>query len=270
MGAAEQVGVDVRPVTDEEVAHFFEKGWVTLRNLIDPAVAAEMLTKAQAIMGADGDGQTLRDGKDIDSTWFKDYHDVSHEDELYRAAVRNPQMGENTARLLERDTPVNLLTDTLAVKLPAQTGRGAVSTFHQDYNLLPFDRTTVNLWIAIDEVTPDQGPLEFYSKSHRLGMLGAPPHGGAYADVWPRVRDWCELEGPGALKPGDATIHTSQTIHGAGPNESDRPRWAYLVSYFPADTRFVNKPYRHTNGLGLEHGQVVSENPKFPRVYDPA
>jgi hypothetical protein len=268
MATTEKADVRIRAVTDEEVAHFFEKGWVTLRKLIEPERAAEMLKRAQSTMGLDGNGQTLREGKDIDSEWFKDYHDISHEDEVFREVVQAPIMGENTARLLERDTPVRLLTDTLAVKLPAESGRGSVSTWHQDYNLLPFDRVTVNLWIALDQVVPEQGPLEFYSRSNKLGMLGAPPAGSDYAGTWPRVADWCELEGPGSLEPGDATIHSSLTIHGAGTNESGRPRWAYLVSYFPADTRFVNKPYRHTNGLGLEHNKVI-EHPKFPLVYTP-
>jgi hypothetical protein len=262
--AAEELDVQVRAVTDEEIEHFFEKGWVTLPGLITPDVAGELLKRAEALMGADGDSQQLREGKDIDSDWFKDYHDVSHEDTLFRKVVTSPVMGENTARLLERDTPVRLLTDTLAVKLPG-TERGNVSTYHQDYNLLPFDRLTVNLWIALADVSAEQGPLRFYSRSHKLGMLGSPPAGGDYAGTWPRVRDWCELDGPGSLNAGDATIHCSQTIHGAAANLSDSPRWAYLVSYFPADTRFVNKPYRHTNGLGLEHGKVI-EHEKFPLV----
>ena len=36
---------------------------------------------------------------------------------------------------------------------------------------------------------------------------------------------------------GDVTIHSHLTVHGAGSNQMDRPRWAYLVLPQPADAR---------------------------------
>jgi ectoine hydroxylase-related dioxygenase (phytanoyl-CoA dioxygenase family) len=255
----------IRAVTDDEIEHFFENGWTTLRGLFTPELAASLLAIAQERMGESGNEAQLRD-KDIDSSWFKDYHDPSRENELFWAVATAPVMGRNAALLLGRDAPMLFLTDLLAVKLPAEeSGRGAASDFHQDYNLLPFDVTSTNLWIALDEVTPEQGPLQFYSGSHRLGKLGKP---GDYPAKWPRVRKYTTLSEPNHLMPGDATIHGSLTIHGAGENLSQRPRWAYISAYLPADARFTNLPYRHTQGLGLKPFETV-DNPKFPRIYNP-
>lgn len=257
----------VRSVTEEEVEFFFSNGWVHLPGLFSPELTAGLLAKAKTKMGADGDSASLRAGKDIDSTWFKDYHDPSREDELFAQAALAPVMGQNAARLLGRDAAMRFLTDLLAVKLPvSSSGRGAESDFHQDYNLLPFDRNSVNVWVALDTVEAAQGPLRFFSRSHTLGMLGKP---GDYMDMWPRVRRVCSIDGPAILHPGDATVHGSQTIHGASENLSDRARWGYILSYFPADARYTCTPYRHTDGLGLEAFKTA-DHPKFPIVYTPS
>ena len=45
MATVEQVAIDVREVTDKEVAHFQEKGWVKLPGLIRSEAAAAVPRK---------------------------------------------------------------------------------------------------------------------------------------------------------------------------------------------------------------------------------
>ncbi len=262
------VGTGVREVTDDEVEFFFQNGWVHLPGLLSPELVASLLAFAKERMGESGDSANLRPGQDIDSAWFKDYHDPSREEGgIFQPVGWSEVMGRNAARLLGRDTAMRFLTDLLAVKLPsAETGRGAESDFHQDYNLLPFDKMSVNVWTALDRVSAEQGPLRFFSRSHTLGHLGKPCD---YAAEWPRVARVCSVEGPAELAPGDATVHSSLTIHGAAGNSSDRPRWGWISSYFPADSRYTGVPYRHTDGLGLKRFELA-DHPKFPVVYTPA
>jgi hypothetical protein len=257
----------VRDVTDDEVQFFFDNGWVHLPSLLSPELTSTMLDRAKQWMGVDGNSTGLREGKDIDSGWFKDYHDPSRDDELFESVALSETLGRNAARLLGRDTTMRFLTDLLAVKLPSSegSGRGEITDFHQDAGLLPFDRTSVNVWIALDTVTADQGPLQFYSRSHKLGQLGSPCD---WENEWPRVANECEKGSSNGLAPGDATIHSSFTLHGADANMSDRPRWGYISSYFAADSRFAGKPYRHTAGLDLKPLRPFV-HPKFPDVYVP-
>ena len=44
----------VREVTDEEVAHYVEFGWVMMRRLVDPGFAGEMLRVARELGAAAG------------------------------------------------------------------------------------------------------------------------------------------------------------------------------------------------------------------------
>jgi len=258
--------IEVRPVTDEEVETLWEQGWVLLPELVSRERAAQLLAEAKAMMGAEGEALVGEQSKISGVGWFQDYSRPSDDNELLARLIRNPVIGHNAARMLGRDTAMRCFDDTLAVKLPISrvAQRGQATGFHQDQGFVPYDRQSVNYWMALDDVTPDQGPLQFYTGSQRLGLLGS-------ADTlfeYPRLRA-CELSAPNRLRPGDATVHLSGCVHGAGENVSDRPRWAYIFAIVPADARFTGKPTRYTEGISIEPGAPL-DHPRFPVTYEPA
>ena len=53
------------------------------------------------------------------------------------------------------------------------------------------------------------------------------------------------------------------TLHGAGPNLTDRPRWALRISFFPAEARYTGQPYRYCDNLGLAFHEPL-DHPNFP------
>jgi hypothetical protein len=72
------------------------------------------------------------------------------------------------------------------------------------------------------------------------------------------------------MQPGDATGHSPTVVHGAPENTTDRPRWAYITSYFPAASTYTGASCHHTDSAeGLERDKPF-EHPNFPLVYDPA
>src|SRR3546814_10900578 len=48
-----------RPVTDDEIEHLHEHGWVQLKRFVDPAVIGQMLAVAREHMGDDGDSNPM-------------------------------------------------------------------------------------------------------------------------------------------------------------------------------------------------------------------
>jgi ectoine hydroxylase-related dioxygenase (phytanoyl-CoA dioxygenase family) len=165
-----------------------------------------------------------------------------------------------------RDMPVRSLTSLAAVKLPhasaSDYGRG-VTDWHQDHGATPAIATANAFWIALDEVTPEMGPMVFHNGSQRLGIL-APP-----IDGWRDLLADFPLSEPPHLQPGDATAHSSLVVHGAGLNESDRPRWGYIVNTFPGDAPYLPYPTRYTSGIEdeLTPGKPL-DHPRFPLIYD--
>jgi ectoine hydroxylase-related dioxygenase (phytanoyl-CoA dioxygenase family) len=265
MSVVDEVGIDVRGVTDEEVGHFREKGWVMLRGLISEEVAAELLARAKARMGETGE-QEFADEKTLGRTTqhFRTYYKIDEEDTLFRALRTHRQMGHNAARLFGRDMRIRSNTTLVAPKLPSSlagkiSGTGKTD-WHQDYNV-PGICNSIGVWLALAEATAEMGTMRFHEGSHRLGWL-APP-----ASEWPAVRA-LPLSEPLDYRPGDATVHHQHIVHGAPENASDQVRWAYIFSYFPGDAPYLGTPNPHTDGLGLEIGKPF-DHPNFPLVYTP-
>jgi ectoine hydroxylase-related dioxygenase (phytanoyl-CoA dioxygenase family) len=267
VSTAEQVSVDVRAVTDDEVREYKENGWTILRSLISPEAAADLLAVVKEKMGEHGDERMNTPSSARNLGAFAKWYDLDRESELFHALRYNRQLGRNAAMLMRRDMPIRSLTALTAVKLPKSAGvdygKGETE-WHQDHMATPARCTSLGFWLALDEITPDMGPMQFRNGSQREGLLSTP------------VLDWKLLEEyplsePLHLMPGDATAHSSLVVHGAGLNDSDRPRWGYIINTFPGDAPYVPYPTIHTAGIEdqLTPGKPL-DHPRFPVIYSPA
>ena len=266
MSTAEQVSVDVREVTSDEVARYRQHGWVKLPQLISREAAGELLTVVKGKMGEQGDERMNTPSTARNLEAFAKWYRLDDDSQLFHALRFNRQLGRNTALLMRRDMPIRSLTALTAVKLPKDSavdhGKG-VTTWHQDHMATPAKCTSLGYWVALDEVTPEMGPMQFRNGSHREGLLTPP------MDAWDLLSDY-ELSEPVTYRPGDATAHSSLVVHGAGVNSSDRPRWGYIINTFPADAPYVPYPTNHTKGIEdeLTPGKPL-DHPRFPLIYSP-
>ena len=261
--------VKVRPVTNEEIEFFFENGWVKLPALIDRDTAAVLLERAKKLFGEDGRKGLEFEGpvKESWQSWFRSDPRLGQEERFTTLALSR-ELGRNAARLLGRDSSIRLMMTAVMAKLPGDSGKGSGTDFHQDTpGHMYLEANFLTAWIALDEVTPKMGAMQFYSGSHKLGNLGQV---GALWDQWtPHIEHFCSLSEPVALQPGDATIHMNGTIHGTDPNLGDRPRWSWAGVLVPGDARYTGAKSEYVDGLGLEPYDQL-DHPKFPIIYDPA
>ncbi len=80
------------------------------------------------------------------------------------APLAGQLMGEDQVRLV----------DDVALVKPARRSGGDPTNWHQDAPNFPFDRRGfLTLWIAVEDIELDQGPLTLLPGSHRLGLLGS-------------------------------------------------------------------------------------------------
>jgi Phytanoyl-CoA dioxygenase (PhyH) len=266
VSTAEQVSVDVREVTDEEVRAYRENGWALLRGLISPESATDLLAVLKEKMGEHGDERmnTPANARNLEA--FAKWYRLDDESPLFHALRYNRQLGRNSALLMRRDMPIRSLTALAAVKLPAASdvdhGKGKTS-WHQDHMATPAKCTSLGFWLALDEITPEMGPMQFRNGSHREGLLTPP------MEDWELLNEY-PLSEPLHLMPGDATAHSSLVVHGAGLNESSRARWGYIINTFPGDAPYVPYPTIHTKGIEdeLTPGQPL-DHPRFPVLYSP-
>jgi hypothetical protein len=268
--------IEMRAVTDKEAAFYKQNGWVFLEGLIAPTVAASMLeavkaqiedAQAELVQGQHLDGGHIRDRADR-----RDWHFIGRDDgvEPFRSLVYSKQIGSNARELIGREVPVNYHADLMAVKMPEGHAASKPTGWHQDWVNFPFDRVGfLTFWIALDEIPPERGSMRFLSGSHRAGPLGKMGllGGTEVIEYYPELVDEYEMSPPLHMKAGDATVHNGMVVHGAPENSTDKPRWAFIASYHPADTCYTGAPhYIFNDSAGLEIGKPIKSD-IFPVVY---
>jgi ectoine hydroxylase-related dioxygenase (phytanoyl-CoA dioxygenase family) len=271
----------VRALSDAEVAFYREHGWAKLERFIPPDMATAMLATVKARMQSPDSSEPGRAApkledwgrRVVDSGYWRDYHYLARDDreEPFHSLAFCEQIGRNSQRLIARNVGIRFNTDFVAVKVPgpADSPANRPTTPHQDFVNVPFDRVgNHNYWIALDDVAPEQGALRFYSGSHRLGPLGlaGPDHDAVFESYRDILDHECQLSEPVSLKPGDATVHSSLTIHCASSNVTERWRVGYVLAYMPADSRYTGAPFHNLDGTGLAKGDRF-DHPRFPVIF---
>lgn len=260
--------VEARLATGDEIEHYHAFGWVKMERLFSPEVAAQMLVTAKAeILGKDADGETSHSRK----VWRDSYNlGRDRKIEPFQTLCRHENMGRNAQAFIRRNTSVAMHVDMLAVKMPAGVGGSAATGYHQDFPNFPLDRNgLLTFWVALEDMTPEQGTMRFYSGSQHevLGKFNLEADARGILDASPFIEETYPLSPPLTLKAGDCTVHNSLVVHGAPDNITARPRWTYLMCYHPCDARWTGAPHHTFNAdAGLTVGEPVS-SPKFPVVY---
>jgi hypothetical protein len=193
---------------------------------------------------------------------------ASREDEVLRAFVLAEQMGRNAARMLGRDSSIRLLVDSLAVRQPTPGARAQAPANFQQGEAWNVDRPPLGVYVALDEITPEMGPMWFMSGTHVLGSLGYGIQTPERRESWERLRRY-EARRPDGLAAGDATVHLSTVLFGSPENAGTAGRWMYVIGYVPGDALYTGSPNVRTDGLGLEPFQPI-DHPNFPVVYAPS
>lgn len=260
----------IRSVTDEEIAHYREKGWVKLERLFSPEVVEGLLDRAQAKMGSHAPLTVSRQSSDElepnEYNWYARWDGCSHEDPWIRGVGQSKALA--TAASLLMGDQVRFYFDHFFVKVPA-AATGTETPWHQDLPHHPLDRQGVlTIWVPLVDCPPEKGSLRFLSGSHRAGLLGRYLNRRdevQLIDEHPWILDEYEMSPPLHMRPGDATVHNLAITHYAPPNTTETSRWVYSTQWLPHRTRYTGAPNHRTEGLGLRIDQPF-EHPRFPLI----
>ena len=175
----------------------------------------------------------------------KKFENVYVHSAAVRAALTLPAMLERLDRILgTRALPHQTLNLPVSSQQSAHSDQILMTTHPLGY--------TVAVWYALEDITPDSGPLVIYPGSHRLAHLSAREVGiprGVSEDECARIYDerYYDLVGQRirelALEPvpflprrGDALVWHSNLLHGARPiSRAGATRKSLIAHYFGAD-----------------------------------
>jgi ectoine hydroxylase-related dioxygenase (phytanoyl-CoA dioxygenase family) len=119
-----------------------------------------------------------------------------------------------------------------AIRKPA--GSGAETPWHQDEAYwdpaLRYD--ALSFWMPLQEATVENGCMQFVPESNGEDVRSHHQVGDeAEALEVDDPEQYHEGSVACELPPGGATIHSSRTLHYAGPNTTDEPRRAYILTF---------------------------------------
>lgn len=148
-------------------------------------------------------------------------------------------------------------------------GHPGVVPWHQDWSYWtrvgPPCHVTVN--IMLDDADAASGCLQFVPGSHRWGLLPKVPFDAPLEAIrahLPAGAEWRPV--PARIGAGQATLHHSHTLHGSGPNRSDRPRRAVVLNYMGPEVRVVDGTAPLLRGVPPLPAGAVVDGPHFPIV----
>jgi ectoine hydroxylase-related dioxygenase (phytanoyl-CoA dioxygenase family) len=151
---------------------------------------------------------------------------------------------------------------------------GGVVAWHQDYSYwtrtIPLQHLTC--WVALDDVSRENGCLCYIPKSHTWGLLNKPQLAGNMEELQqfltPGQKKQFENKVLIEIKKGFGTFHHPLMVHGSYQNTSSRPRRAFVLNIF-ADGTTSNSNDEMLHGVPVIEKGKKMEGQFFPLLFDP-
>lgn len=203
--------------------------------------------------------------------------DNSHWSDLtLKGLATDPVIGEIAAKLMRSDS-IRLWHDQLLYK-PGE-GEAKMSAnvgWHQDYFYWQAAQapTLLTAWVAFDDVDEANGCMRVIPKSHTWGLIEGNDFFAqdlAEQQASMKAPDGSAAEPvPLIMKAGQVSFHHALTLHGSGPNSTDKPRRSLAVHLMTGDTRYrgnsAGEGHMNVGLLGGKDGDLFSGEP-FPVLY---
>jgi hypothetical protein len=254
------------PVTDGQVEHFHEHGWVRLPRLLGPETVSRILHELDA--GAELVKPTATEKWMTQSAYsqvLRSHDGMAWKQPFFHELGTSTRLTSAALRLMRQDE--GLFIHDMSFFKPGT--EGLPTPFHQDFPHWPFDRAAaITIWVALTDLASETGTLRFLGGSHREPPLGrfSRAVGDDMRNAYPHLAEKYPVEAGEGLEAGDATVHMDLTIHGSGPNTTDDTRAAYTARYMPLDVLYTGSPHRHFDRFGLTPGAPFADAEAIPRI----
>lgn len=178
-------------------------------------------------------------------------------DSLFRQFAVHPTLGEVVAQLARWKDGARLAQDQVWAKPP---GASAL-VFHRDQPYFMFEPPdVVTVWVALDDMDDELGPLEYVRGSHRWGDGRSGTANQFFQSNGEKrlLQSAAEREGLDpqhdleiismtGLQAGGLSIHHGKVWHGSSKNESrSRPRRGLGLHFVPANVHFTAEAIHST------------------------
>ncbi len=246
-------------ITQQQIDYFADNGYLRYGPVLDTAEVEELRTALDnviAIESAGGDDSEVefqfghRRGAPMDTTAQEErprvltqYVNMFKREPSYEQLLHHPVISGVACALL--DSPrVRLWHDQVISKPPGDNGH---FRYHQDFYLWPLDEPRiVTCWLALDDVTPENGCMHVVPGSHKdprfglesyaaeLAARAAAEAEGREAEETVRQKmayEPAEIGKPVELKAGECMFHHCLNFHATPANVTNRQRRAHVIIF---------------------------------------
>jgi ectoine hydroxylase-related dioxygenase (phytanoyl-CoA dioxygenase family) len=235
------------PLTTAEQKQFVQQGYVILENALDPETLTALKQQFDdwvdqsrhytASYGEQQDGRprfSLEPGHHHDHPALRRIASPVELSPIYLEVMRDSPAVDAVAQLIGPNIRFN--NSKINSKHP---GTATQVKFHQDFMFEPHTNDDlITVLYFLDELTPQNGPLEIVPGSHH-GPLHDHWQDGVFtgsvsAEVATEARSQA-ISCYGAA--GSACLMNTRLLHGSAANQSDSPRTLYIVEYCAEDSK---------------------------------
>ena len=234
------------PLSQEQIDQYLQEGYTVLENALDEQAVQTLRTRVEGIAAGElpfpdaciefDPGAPRK--RHIDN--LRKINSPAAHDAFFMIHAAQKNLLDAATALLGPD--IKFFADQLFIKGPG----GMEKTCHQDsayFHIEPMAILTA--WVALDDVTIENGCLWVVPGSHREGLKD-------HSEAWmvgnrqdqkiPDAQIDRDREKPILLKAGDCSFHHSLLLHRSGPNQTDTRRRGLATHYMSARSRWTGAP----------------------------
>jgi ectoine hydroxylase-related dioxygenase (phytanoyl-CoA dioxygenase family) len=254
-----------------QIDFYRENGYLVLPDFLTPD---ELATWRQALDSAILQrGKKLIPGHDwaIDeesyySKVFVQRVNLWQDNEQIRRLIWDGRLGKLASELAGVDG-MRLWHDQALVKQPWANPTG----WHLDNPFWSwYSRDAISLWVALDDVTVQNGCLYFLPGTHKTARYDNSGIGENLSDLFKVYPEWAKIMAvPAEMKAGSCSLHNGLIAHGAGPNMTPGWRRAMTCGFMPDGSTFNGQRNILTKErlAKLTIGDVLDDDEYNPLLY---
>ena len=227
-------------VTPEQVRSYQDNGFLVIENFLDAEETAHWSRTtdeavAQRLASTSSGLNNQGNPDDYYAQVFTQCLKLADSHAGMRSLMLDPRLGRVAATLAGVDG-IRIWHDQALFKPPFGNPTG----WHLDNPYWSFtSRDSLSIWVALDDVTRDNGCLYYVPGTHKTATWQNTGIGKNQGDLFKVYPQWREIGTVGGPCPaGSAVFHNGLCAHGAGANMTNKPRRAMTCAYMPDGSVF--------------------------------
>lgn len=261
-----------------QIDFYRENGYVVIENFLDQKELGHWRESVEeAVKERNGQkmpGKSIKVGEDDginkEADYFKNVFDqllnLWQTNGKVRELMLDKRIGKMAAELSGADG-IRIWHDQALIKRPWANP----TAWHLDTPFWSFsDRMALSIWVALDDVTLENGCMFFIPGSFKETKFESPQIGKNLGDVFNFYPQFMHSKSvPAVMKAGSCSFHNGLTIHGAHANMTPGFRRAMTCAYMPDGNVFNGQPNILPDDYlqKIKVGDLLDNNEQNPLIY---